>query len=46
MLSSISVNLADHFIFTDDDYVSMRASGILQKQRHDRMMQKRQLSDA
>lgn len=46
VLSSISVNLADHFIFTDDDYVSMRASGILQKQRHDRMMQKRQLSDA
>ena len=40
VLHGIGVHLADHFIFADDDYVSMRASGILQKLRNDRIMQK------
>ena len=40
MLHGIGVHLADHFIFADNDYVSMRASGILQKLRNDRIMQK------
>ncbi len=41
VLESVGIHLADHFIFTDEDYVSMRASGILQKQRNDWMMQKK-----
>ncbi len=34
-LSGIDVILSDHFIFTDEDYLSMRATGVLQKLRHD-----------
>ena len=30
-LSGIDVILSDHFIFTDEDYLSMRATGVLQK---------------
>ena len=32
-LSSIDVMLFDHFIFSDDDFLSMRACGVLQKLR-------------
>lgn len=34
-LSSIDVILSDHFIFTDEDYLSLRSSGILQKMRNE-----------
>lgn len=42
-LSSIDVILSDHFIFTDEDYISMRAAGTLQKLRNDIASLKRQL---
>lgn len=42
-LSSIDVILSDHFIFTDDDYLSMRASGMLQALRGEIAAMKRQL---
>ena len=42
-LSSIDVILSDHFIFTDEDYLSMRATGVLQKLRHDIATLKRQI---
>lgn len=41
-LSSIDVSLFDHFIFSDEDYLSMRASGVLQKLRRDVWEFKRQ----
>ncbi len=42
-LSGIDVILSDHFIFTDEDYLSMRATGVLQKLRHDIATLKRQI---
>ena len=42
-LSGIDVILSDHFIFTDEDYLSMRATGVLQKLRHDIAALKRQI---
>ena len=42
-LSSIDVILSDHFIFTDEDFVSMRAAGTLQKLRQDIAQFKRQI---
>ena len=42
-LSSIDVILSDHFIFTDEDFVSMRAAGTLQKLRQDIAYFKKQI---
>lgn len=42
-LSSIDVVLSDHFIFTDEDFLSLRATGVLQRLRHDIAAFKRQL---
>ena len=42
-LSGIDVILSDHFIFTDEDYLSMRATGVLQKLRRDIAALKRQI---
>ena len=39
----ISKEMTDHFIFTDEDYLSMRATGVLQKLRHDIATLKRQI---
>ena len=42
-LSSIDVNLSDHFIFTDEDFLSMRSSGILRTLRQEIAMSKKQI---
>lgn len=42
-LSSIDVILSDHFIFTDEDFLSMRSSGILRTLRQEIAMYKKQI---
>ena len=34
-LSAVDVSLSDHFIFTDEDYLSMRSCGVLQQLRNE-----------
>lgn len=43
VLSGVDVVLSDHFIFTDDDFLSMRATGVLQRLRQDIAAYKRQI---
>ena len=42
-LSGIDVSLSDHFIFTDEDFLSMRESGVLKKLRNEVTEVKRQI---
>ena len=42
-LSGIDVGLSDHFIFTDEDFLSMRESGVLRSLRNEIALLKKQI---